>query len=269
MIKDHSRAGCQAHPYIREIERYGCTERVFAMAAFARDLVPVLGAELQSDNETSIDSEFNRPKLIIGDLTIYLRVEHGAQKGRVGISCGNPALERQMTGTRPDFPRITVDASRPLNKLAADIKRRVIEDAAEPLAKLRAMVSGQQSERAECEAHAAKIRDAFPQARIEFGDPLKTEASFHMDGGGTWVSGRLQSSGALYVDRVGIVRGARVLPLLKAMFGPTWSVDWTNESGSEAGEFLTFDPGEALDFAAAKRAAGYTVSIPRRHAPKA
>lgn len=203
------------HPYMIK-SRWG--EMSLDTPRLVADLAKALGATVKPDEMAA--SEFSPGTIIIGEMSIYVRSEHGAKKGRARISIGAPELARKLSHGGPDaFPAITVDASRPLDKLATEVRRRVIEPAAAPLAALKARIEGEHNARADCERHAARIRAAHPKANIAFRDASTTEANFYMNTSGGYLTGRLQPDGRLYVDRCGTVEGVRVDAVLAALFG--------------------------------------------------
>jgi hypothetical protein len=201
------------HPYMRTVENYGRTERQFEIKRFCADLAPLVGAAVVCE-----DGSHDRPNLVRNDgLTLYVCGKWNAP-GRVSVSVGAPEITRRLDHSHyvAKFPSATFDAARPLDKLAADIRRRLIEPAAEPLEKLRQALATQEGGRAATERHAAAILARWPAARITFADERKTQATLYLAG----VSASLTSDGGLYVDRIGGVDSARTMRLLAALADP-------------------------------------------------
>lgn len=171
---------------------------------FARDLCEALGAGgYESEDFTAA------ARIYMAPLRLYLRQGYGAGAKRVTISSGiaDSEIHRRAYSRRSNFnfPEITVDPDRPMAALAKDIRKRVIDASAGPLA---AMLEAekQASELASgVRQHAERIAAAFPTASVTIGDDTKTEAGFYLNHNGVYLSGRINSSGALYVDRLGTV----------------------------------------------------------------
>lgn len=198
--------------YFTESEKYGRKEVEFDSKRFLADLVAALGG-------SNPDPEYQGGRFDLGDLSIYLRQGYGAKARRVTISCGasdRAAHQRAYShGRLPAFPSITVDPDRPLDVLVKDIKRRVIDAAVEPLAALKAADAAQGEAFASLQAAAARINARFPGAVTLSTVDTVREAPLYLNGGGSaYLSGRLQSDGRLYVDRVGTVDAEKVERLL-------------------------------------------------------
>jgi hypothetical protein len=209
------------HPYLHTVQRPFGPERVFDMARFAADLAPLIGAAVAWRDDCDPHNE--RPRLERNDgLVLYPSSPYHVPAGRVRIGIGAPEIERRLK-YRPDkakFGEITLDASRPLDKIAADVRRRLIEPAALPLAAFRLALAEQDADRARCEAHVAAICERFPNVSAKFADERDTQATLYANGGGAFLSARLCSDGGLYVDRVGGVGADRAMAFIAALCGP-------------------------------------------------
>lgn len=197
------------HPFIK-LDKWGS-------AAFAmRDFATALAAELGAKTGEMEGGTYVVGHIALGDLALHLNAEYGAKMGRVKVSIGYAGP--YTYDRRISWPSITVDASRPLDKIAADVKRRVIEPAAAPLAQLREIEAALANGRAAVEAQAAKITKCYPFASVK----VKTgeaQADLYMNRD-VYLSGRLNANGSLYVDRLGTVPPERLSAVLAALFGP-------------------------------------------------
>lgn len=203
--------------YLTERESYGRTETIVDRAAIVRDLAKTLGGTAEIE-----EGHYGGCKVTFADgLIIGVYAESGAKKGRARISAHGP---HRMTGkishhAWPKFPEITVDASRPAEAIARDVERRIMAGAREALAELQAKAASVDSARAEAERHAAEIMAAFPSVSVTFNDANSTEAQVYANGGGVYLSGRLNSAGGLYVDRIGGLDPDQTRAVLTALYG--------------------------------------------------
>jgi hypothetical protein len=203
------------HPYIREVEAYGRKERVFATAAFTADLAWALGARVEKPGDT-----YDAGRIRHGALTLYVHGSRAHPLGRVEISAGAPELTRRLIGRLPQFPSITLDAARPLDRLAADVRRRLVAPSDVIHAGLQDALAAQEAHRKNCEARVAELRAIFPTIQLDFTDDRTTSARLYANGGGCYLAGRLESDGGLYVDRVGGVPAERATAFLRALLAP-------------------------------------------------
>lgn len=118
--------------YLVEVERYGRKEYEFETERFTRDLAAALGGEYLS-------SDCNRGSIKLGaeELTIY-----SLWNGRGRVECSMyapdvPHSDRNYYSADHKTAEATVSSARPIEKIAADIRRRVIEASAAALANQR------------------------------------------------------------------------------------------------------------------------------------
>jgi hypothetical protein len=186
-------------------------EHILNVNALAADLAPLVGGVVDPEDKHVI---------ALGDLRIYIRAGYGAHKGRAEIGVHAPSVASQLNYQRAQWPKMTADAGRPVEKIAAEIKRRVIEPAAPVLADLKAQLANQLDQRSQIEAHAEAIRKAFPMVSVKFEDGQRTQAQVYGNAGGAYLSARLNPDGGLYPDRVGSIGPERTHALLAALFSP-------------------------------------------------
>lgn len=185
-------------------------ERRLDVAALARDLAPLLGAQQVKD-----DNGDWRALLDLDGLRLWLSPEHGARKGRVEIGCSDPRMHRLHYGASSfRWPTITADASRPLDKIAAEIKRRVIEPGRLALDGVSEKLAAQDADDAQLAAHVAALRARFPFLRI---DVKQDVASIYGGKAGASFTGRMRSDGVISAERVS-ADGPRVRAMLDLFF---------------------------------------------------
>lgn len=197
--------------YFTETERHGRTQIEFDSKRFLADLVAALGG-------SDADPEYQGGRFNVDGLAVYLRQGYGAKVRRVTVTSGTADKDAHRLayarGSVPSFPSITIDPDRPLDVLVKDIKRRVIEASAEPMAALAALAAAQADTASQLKAAADRINAKFPGAVTVSGDDTKRNADVYLNGAGSYLSGRLNADGTLYVDRVGSVPAHKVEALL-------------------------------------------------------
>lgn len=157
-------------------------------------------------------------RVILGDLTVYIRA--AKDLGRVEVGASAPALERSVSHySRPTFPRVSSDTAKGIAKLAADLKRRVVDPAQAPLAELKGKVTAQTDARTELEAHATALRLSMPFLDIKVpADAQALEASVYCSKDSLYLSGRLLSDGRLTIDRLSAIDTDRAAAVLRALY---------------------------------------------------
>ena len=201
-----------ANPFIKASDRYSRTEYYLDFESFAPALAKALGGTVADVEAGTIGSA----RLRVADLTLYIRPEFGAKFGRVEIMSGQPEPEKLIHySDRPSFPSGSFDTGRALDKLAADIQRRIIAAAAAPAATLKARIEKTQSHRAKLEAAARELNAQFPAVQITVKDGTGvTHADVYYNHAGAYLYGRLNADGSLYVDRIS---GADPVKLFQAL----------------------------------------------------
>jgi hypothetical protein len=201
-----------SNPWVKEETRYSRPEYILDVPAFAAALAAQLGGTVEATESGFAGSA----RIRVGELCLYVRTEHGAKFGRVEIHSGAPeATDKLHYSERPSFPSGSFDTARPLDRLAADIRRRIIEPAAEPTAKAKAKLEANNGHRAQLEAAAAELRAAFPTVQITIRDGTSvTQADVYYSRDGAHLSGRLNADGSLNVERIW---GADTVQLFKAL----------------------------------------------------
>jgi hypothetical protein len=203
--------------YLIQRESYGRPETVIDRAAIVRDLAKALGGTAEIE-----EGHYGGCRVTFADgLIVGVYAEHGAKKGRARISAYGPsAMTRKVSRhAYPKFPEVTVDASRPAEAIARDVERRIMPDARAALAVLLTQAAEIDSARQEAERHAAEITAAFPSVQVTFKDADTTEGAVYANGGGVYLSGRLNSAGGIYIDRIGGLNAEQTRALLSALYG--------------------------------------------------
>lgn len=201
-----------ANPYAR-LDQYN--HQWIDMEALGRDLAPLLGAEIELSDG---GGKYCMVRLHVpGGLALYLRSLYGAKWDKIEVNAGGD-IERKLDHcARPRFPSATVSTARPVDAIAKDIKRRVIEPSTPVLDELQGKVAERDDAARHLAEAAAKLVAAFPEnldANIE-SDALT--ARLFGRGGGTYLDATLHPDGSVRLGHVGSLpasKARRVLAIL-------------------------------------------------------
>lgn len=203
------------NPFIFTSGTAGYERRYVEAAKVAEALAAAWGAELGECEP----GEYGIGRVILdGKLTVYIRGD-SRKVGRVEVGASCPFLERKLSHyDRPKFPRVSADTGKGIEALAKDLKRRVVELAAVPLAQLEQRFAAQTDHRASLKAHAEALTATVPALRVDVpADDTRLEANVSGQIGGVYVSARLSSSGSLSFDRLTSLGNAQALAVLAAL----------------------------------------------------
>lgn len=176
--------------------------------AFYAALAKALGATLTSE-------EHSMARMTLGDVALSFRQGYGANQRRVTVhayAADATAHQRAHRYGRPvSFPEATLDPTRPLDALAKDIRKRLIEKSAPALASIKEMDAAQLALTSTLEANATRLCQAFPRLTATIGDS-------HADIHGAGVSARMSRDGGLYLSNLSLspAKARAVLAILMA-----------------------------------------------------
>jgi hypothetical protein len=202
--------------YIQMVERYGRTEQQVDVATFARDLAKALGGALLPATE---DATSNRA-IKIGPDVLAVRSNHYASKGRVTVSISAPDVKWDDRNTYDKTHR-TEDATvnpegRTIERIAADIKRRVIDASLPALALQRAHAAQLAQGRADIVARAADLKAALPGLDIRVNEKERRAGIFN-GASSHYLSGTLNADGSISLDRIGSMSTAKFLKIVAVL----------------------------------------------------
>lgn len=205
------------NPFMVEQELFGRPNTYLDLAGFAEALAKELG-------ETA-DVRERGPYAIAGvscanGVHLHVAGEYGAKFGRVAVSARIPAEDTLDHHERTKLPRITVDSARPLQALAKDIRRRVLEPAAEALKASADTLKAVEDRREALAGHVAKLRETFPGLQVtpdERGD--RASLYFNNSDRGGYITGTLYADGRMCLDRVVAYTDAACMGVLAAIAG--------------------------------------------------
>jgi hypothetical protein len=188
--------------------KYG--DRQLDIAALCRDLAPHVGATYLTG-----EGDDWRGRLEINGLRLWLSPEHGARKGRVEVGCHDPRTDRLHYRPSLNWPKITFDASRPLDKIATEIHRRLVVPGREAMATVTEKLAAQETDDGKLAGCVAKLQARWPFLRIDVKQDVAT--IYGSKDGGSF-TGRMRSDGQVWIDRVSIAP-SRAGALLEVVFG--------------------------------------------------
>ncbi|WP_066803316.1 hypothetical protein [Sphingomonas asaccharolytica] len=186
------------------------------VAAVAKALAETWGATLGECEPGS----WGIGRIVMDDLVVTVTA-NDQKAGGIRVYTGAPTITR-LTGTLYDveWPAAKADTGKGIEKLAADLKRRVLDPAAESVAAARAKLATMNTDRENLERHAAALTAAFPFLDIRIPEGVnKWEAPVYVVKDGVNLMGRLNSDGGLYLDRLSIVGADRLPAFLAVLFG--------------------------------------------------
>ncbi|MFC3214630.1 hypothetical protein [Novosphingobium panipatense] len=205
------------NPFISSLSVFGKTEEYLDAAKVADALAKAWGAAVGECEP----GRYGLGRVIFDSgLTVVIRSDH-RKLGKIEVFACCPHLERQLdVYSRPKFPKASADTAKGIEKLAADLKRRVVDEANVPLAQLHGRFESQTQKRDQLQAFADALAYQVPGLRVEVPeDKTKLDATLRLNVSGLYVSGRLSASGSVSFDRIDGVGNEKALALLQALTG--------------------------------------------------
>jgi hypothetical protein len=198
-------------------QEHGRTRHEIDLARFTADLARELGGSMVAAQHGEHYIAFEGFKISLNDG--WRQSERG--KAIVGIR----ELEwkwlgsDEPSGERFRFPSIRVSVDRPLDKIAADIKRRLIEPAG-PIAEARKAhadkIAGSRSDLASV---AAKLRTNWPSLSVRHDADASYSGSIHRNANnGPYLDGRFYNDGRVSIDRLGTLSADQFERLMRALY---------------------------------------------------
>jgi hypothetical protein len=205
--------------YITERESYGRTERHLDVPRFAADLAVALGGTIDPDSEDYGGyRKINLPdnlQLSISQTHTYGAGDREKVTLRLRPTDVPNDLHSSFYGAKYRLPEIHVSTARPMDKIAADIKRRLFTAAADPIAAQRETARQRQEYRNKLAESVAAMRQEFPQLDIRERD--KDRAEFFSGSIGHYLSGQIHSDGMISIDRMGSVSREQFLAICRIL----------------------------------------------------
>lgn len=200
-----------AAPFTATRETFGGrTETYFDVAAFVEALAAELGLVPMIEER----GEWAVAKIDAGGgLTLYVHAQHGANARRVRLSSGMQAEWKLNHHARQDWPSITVSADRPLQRIAADVRRRLLEPSAPLVDASKARIAEEADRVQSLRTLAEQLPRECPGLQVKIEGDNPRSAGLYLNRGKTYVLGQLSPNGEVHFERVAVrsVDGARRL----------------------------------------------------------
>jgi hypothetical protein len=150
-------------------DKYGRDEAMFDRLRFVEDLAKAMGATVRR-----IGEEYdNRATVVLPDwleISVYWQGYGAAAKsGKVELSLGLAGIPNDLYpgyGHQYKLPSISVNTNRPISSIVADINRRLLPAAAEPIAAIRKYAEERQGYRSRLAEMVQLMRAEFPELKI-------------------------------------------------------------------------------------------------------
>ena len=142
-----------------------------------------------------------------------------ADKVTIAISPRDVKLNYNDTPRGDDYklPRASMSASKPMARLVADVKRRVIEPAQAPIAKLRAYAAELKSKANSLAERAAAFRKN-PRLDVRVENGATHSGTIYSNGDGVYLNARFYADGTVSIDRIGSVNAETFDRILAALY---------------------------------------------------
>lgn len=212
-----------SNPYVKTETKYGREERSLDIHRFARDLAKAIGGKVIPQAPGEIINE-RYASIEIDGAAIGLtggRGRNDLEKVTVRISPLGLKLSYNDTPRGDEFktPEAKVSTARPLAAIAADIKRRVIDPGAAPIAKLREHATACVQQAADLQSTADRLRKRYPLLSVTVKDGARHSASLYRNANDEpYLSGTVQADGTVSIDRLGSLTAAQFERVMAALY---------------------------------------------------
>lgn len=203
------------NPFVFTNGSAGYERRYVEAAKVAEALAAAWGASLGE----SEPGEYGLGRVVFeSGLIVTVRTD-SRKLGKIEVFSSCPSLERKLASySRPKFPKASADTAKGIEKLAADLKRRVVDAAEIPLAQIKQRFASHTADREALKKHAWAIEADIPGLRVDIPqDETKTEGTIRGQLGGVYVTARLSSSGSVSIDRLTSLGASQALAVFAAL----------------------------------------------------
>lgn len=165
---------------------------------FARDLCKAMGG-------TNLQGEYAMARFMVGTEQIWVHGDDWKKRVNIGVSAPDVAHgDRNLYNGDHKTAEASFNPDRPIERLAKEVRTRVIEASKDALAKQRAYAAEQIARREGIAADAAKLQAEMPNITVRVNDSDKQSATIWAKGD-IHLSARLNVGGTVYIDRIGSV----------------------------------------------------------------
>lgn len=189
--------------FISTETKYGHEEKRFDLCGFAR----AIAAHLDGYTVDTRDEESHYPSatLVKGDARINLRNGYGAKFGKIEFAAyhaGAGVLDSYARSL--DVDNISIDGTRDVAKIAADLKRRMLDKLPDAIAAVDARIVERAARVDGLASIIAELQTAFPGLSINRRDENATSADVYFNHDGRYLTGSIDADGCLSIQRLSL-----------------------------------------------------------------
>lgn len=186
--------------FVKTVIRYGREEKQFDLAGFGQAIAEAIGMSC----EVREPGLYPVVTLSSGDLRVSLRNGYGAKFGKIEFNAWFAAETFLEHHERTKVASITVDGTRPIDAVAKDVKRRLVQPALDQAKESARKVAARRNGCNEFRAMAAEMRATYPGLSIEFPSDNATSARLYFNANECYLTGELYSDGRISVQRLSL-----------------------------------------------------------------
>lgn len=210
-------------PYVTTIEKYNRPEQVLDLHRFAADVCKLLKGKIVQQKHDEIVNERYVSIEIDGAVLGLTKGWKRSELDKVTVNIGPLGLKLAYNDTPrgPEYktPEATVSTARPLDKIVADIKRRVIEPGKAPIAKLHEHAATCDQQRNSLVAVAADLRKRYPMLQVTVKDGERFSAGLYRNANDEpYLSGSVRADGSVSIDRLGSLSAEQFERVMAALY---------------------------------------------------
>ena len=210
------------NPYVTISEKYNRPESVLDLHRFARDLAKLLKGKFVEQKTDDINERYVSIEIDGAVLSLTKGWKKSElEKITVNIRPRDLRLDHNDTPRGQEYktPEATVSTDRPLDKIVADITRRVIEPGKAPIAKLHEHAATCAQQRDDLETTAARLRKDYPllQVNIKTGERFSAQL-YRNSNDEPYLSGNVRSDGSVSIDRIGSLTAKQFERVMAALY---------------------------------------------------
>lgn len=189
--------------FITTETKYGREEKRFGLCGFAR----AIAAHLDGYSVDTRDEESSYPSatLVKGDARINLRNGYGAKFGKIEFAAyhtGAAVLDSYARSLGVN--NVTLDGTRDVAKIAADLKRRMLDKLPGAIAAVDARIAERSARVDGLASIVAELQTAFPGLSINRRDGNATSADVYFNHDGRYLTGSINADGCLSIQRLSL-----------------------------------------------------------------
>jgi hypothetical protein len=207
--------------YFTTKETFGRTEKILDVQRFTRDLAKAMGGAYKAPKPDDMGVGERYATFDLDGFTIGITrswQDRLADKVTVNIDPADVKLTYNDTPRGDDYklPRASLSAGKPMARIVADIRRRVIEPAKAPTEKRRAYAADLKAKANNLAARADTFRkNPRLDVRVENG---ATHSGTIFNREGVYLNARFYADGTVGIDRLGTISADQFEAILAVLY---------------------------------------------------